>query len=45
VLTGPHGSEIIRELQEDGILAFPTPERASRALARHYRYHLRRSAL
>ncbi|MFA5399528.1 MAG: CoA-binding protein [Dehalococcoidia bacterium] len=45
VLTGPHGSEIIQELQNDGILAFPTPERASRALARHYRYHLRRSAL
>jgi len=45
VLTGPHGSEIIRELQEDGILAFPTPERASRALACLYRYYLRRSAL
>ncbi len=45
VLTGPHGSEIIRELQSDGILAFPTPERASRALARLYRYHLWRSSL
>jgi acetyltransferase len=39
VLTGPHGSEIIQELQKDGILAFPTPERASRALARLYSYY------
>jgi len=45
VLTGPHGSEVIKELQEDGVLAFPTPERASRALARLYRYYLRRGAL
>jgi len=44
VLTGPHGSEIIRELQSEGVLAFPTPERASRALARLYTYHLRRGS-
>ncbi len=37
VLTGPHGSELCKELQEDGVLAFPTPERASRALAYLYR--------
>ncbi|MFA5077856.1 MAG: CoA-binding protein [Dehalococcoidia bacterium] len=45
VLTGPHGSDVAGELQENGVLAFPTPERASRALARLYRYYLRRSAL
>ncbi len=45
VLTGPSGFEVARELQENGILAFPTPERASRALARLYRYYLRRGAL
>jgi acyl-CoA synthetase (NDP forming) len=43
VLTGAHGSELVKELQQDGsILAFPTPERASRALARLYQYSLRR---
>ena len=45
VLTGPHGSDVARQLQDDGVLAFPTPERASRALARLYRYYLRRGAL
>jgi len=45
VLTGAHGSELVKELQEDGrVLAFPTPERASRALAGLYRYHRYRSA-
>jgi acyl-CoA synthetase (NDP forming) len=43
VLTGACGSELVKELQEDGrVLAFPTPERASRALARLYQYSLRR---
>ena len=45
VLTGPCGSAVARELQENGVLAFPTPERASRALSRLYRYHLWRSSL
>jgi len=39
VLTGAQGSELIKELQEDSsVLAFPTPERASRALGHVYRY-------
>jgi len=43
VLTGAQGSELIKELQEDGsVLAFPTPERASRALAHLYRYSMYR---
>ncbi len=45
VLTGPGGFEVAGEMQENGVLAFPTPERASRALARAYRYYLRRGAL
>jgi acetyltransferase len=45
VLTGPYGSEVVKELQEDGVLAFPTPERASRVLARLYRYFLRLKVL
>ena len=45
VLPGAYGSELIKELQEDGgVLAFPTPERASRALACLYRYHRYHSA-
>ena len=39
VFTGPLNSEYVKKFQEEGrILAFPTPERASRALVRLWQY-------
>ncbi len=39
IFTGPLNSEYVKKLQEEGkVLAFPTPERASRALARLWQY-------
>ena len=38
-LTGPDSFEVIKELQNEGpVIAFPTPERAARALTRLYEY-------
>ena len=45
-LYGPAGDDVIKELQEAGkVAAYPTPERAIRALARVYEYSLLRSTL
>jgi acyl-CoA synthetase (NDP forming) len=45
-LYGPYGDEAIKKLQEAGrVVAYPTPERAIRALARVYEYSLLRGRL